>query len=89
MHIVKIAVYYFGLVTLLSLLVGHFDVTFSSRDKFPKEEECSIGACQAQESQENEKKTEIERKTLQSLHIIRAPKSLYPDVSVSFINKIS
>ena len=88
MHIVKTAVFYFGLVTLLSLLVGHFDVTFSSRDKFPKEEECSIGACQAQESQENEKKTEIERKTLQSIHM-RAPKSLYPDVSVSFINKIS
>ena len=86
MHIVKIAVYYFGLVTLLSLLVGHFDVTFSSRDKFPKEEECSIGACEDQKNQETEKKTEIERKTLQSIRI-RVPR--VPDVSVLFINKIS
>ena len=88
MRVVKTTVFYFGLLTLLSYMVGHWDVTFSNRDNVPKEEECSIGACQDQESQENEKKAEIERKTLQSLHI-RVPKSLYPDVSVSFINKIS
>ena len=86
MHIVKTAVFYFGLVTLLSFMGGHWDVTFSSRDKFPQEEECSIGACEDQKNQETEKKTEIERKTVQPLRI-RVPR--VPDVSVLFINKIS
>ena len=86
MRVVKTTVFYFGLLTLLSYMVSHRDAMLSNRDIVPKEEECSIGACEDQKIEETEKKAEIERKTVQSLRI-RVPR--VPDVSVLFINKIS
>ena len=86
MRFVKTTVFYLSLLTILSYMVSRRGAMLSNSDSVPKEEECSIGACEDQKNQETEKKTEIERKTVQSLRI-RVPR--VPDVSVLFINKIS
>ena len=67
-------------------MVSRSNAMFSNRHSVPEEEECSIGAHQNQKIEETEKETETERKTVQPFHI-RVPR--FPDVSVSFINKIS